>query len=80
MTERTSWDLICDERIKNFFPDDYKLYKVCRKDDPITPLPKKWKFNNCVISERYESIMESILDFECKADDIWIITSPRSGK
>lgn len=46
---------------------------------PNTQFADSWKTEPCFLPKRYEQIGNEILDFEVRADDIWVISYPKAG-
>lgn len=62
-----TWEEIKDARYK--FKNNEKWFKVTNDE---------YKFQPCILSERYKNFVELVLKYQVNADDIWITTHPVS--
>lgn len=73
-----SWEEINDKRFKYSSKDDPRWHKVLI-ENTSTPLGPSRSFNHCVLAARYKPVMESMINYEVDADDVWICSYPKSG-
>ncbi|XP_059607473.1 sulfotransferase 1 family member D1-like [Phlebotomus argentipes] len=53
---------------------------VRRKERPKDiKVAEKWSMEPCFLPSFYEEVAQRILDFEVRADDVWIVTYPKCG-
>lgn len=75
-----NFNKITTEIIKNIESVGSNNYiHVTPNEIPLNPFKGNWKPKPCVMITKYESSAERIKNFECRFDDIWIVTFPKCG-